>query len=219
MTRLRAISGESLVRMSVSQIVREDFRHSNVFDTFGINYCCRGDRSLESACEDAQVELGEVISSLLSDGRDEANSCPSGGANKSGNAAAESVAYLMAESPVVKEVLVKVADSHGEDHAELASLVRTFDTLKELLDAHLSRSEISKPPHLFVSEWIQNSRSHVYEELLSQVDAIRSLSRGYRIPSDACETYRVALLRLRAFDVELRRYLEMRDGGTKTLRW
>jgi len=49
---------------SISEIVRENYRTAEVFSRHGISYCCGGNVSLKTACENAQLDHNSLLNEL-----------------------------------------------------------------------------------------------------------------------------------------------------------
>ena len=53
-----------LQNLTVGELVAEDYRKAEVFKKFGIDFCCRGNKLLEEACHDKNIESQVVINAL-----------------------------------------------------------------------------------------------------------------------------------------------------------
>lgn len=50
--------------MSVGALVADDFNRAKVFDRLGIDYCCHGSETLESACAKQNLNPDDVLASI-----------------------------------------------------------------------------------------------------------------------------------------------------------
>jgi regulator of cell morphogenesis and NO signaling len=50
--------------MTVGEIVATDFRAAAIFERYGLDFCCRGNRTLEQSCRDAGVRADDVLEQL-----------------------------------------------------------------------------------------------------------------------------------------------------------
>src|SRR5574344_791329 len=48
----------------IGDIVAENFATAQIFKKYGLDFCCHGDRDLQSACEESGVNVDEVIEAL-----------------------------------------------------------------------------------------------------------------------------------------------------------
>lgn len=52
---------DQLTTSTVGKLVAEDFRRAEIFERFGIDFCCTGRRLLADACRAAGVDYAEVV--------------------------------------------------------------------------------------------------------------------------------------------------------------
>ena len=45
---------------TIGEMVADDFRTAAVFKKFGIDFCCKGNRSIEEACENKKANPEEI---------------------------------------------------------------------------------------------------------------------------------------------------------------
>ena len=57
---------KSYETLTVGQIVADKYEAANVFEKYGIDYCCHGSTPLLEACKNANVELDQVQKELES---------------------------------------------------------------------------------------------------------------------------------------------------------
>lgn len=50
--------------MTLGEIVTADFRAAAIFERHGLDFCCRGNRTLEQSCRDAGARADEVLEQL-----------------------------------------------------------------------------------------------------------------------------------------------------------
>lgn len=55
---------KSYETQTVGQIVADKYEAANVFEKYGIDYCCHGSTPLLEACKNANVELDQVQKEL-----------------------------------------------------------------------------------------------------------------------------------------------------------
>ncbi len=97
-----------------------------VFEQFGIDYCCGGQKPLAVACTERQLEIGNVVAALQSAA---AVSCP--GAQDWTRASLASLAehivsqhhgYVKRELPRLDTLARKVVAQHGSTHREVLEI-------------------------------------------------------------------------------------------------
>lgn len=49
----------------IGELVAEDYRSAAVFETFGIDFCCKGNRTILEVCESKGIEPEILIEDIL----------------------------------------------------------------------------------------------------------------------------------------------------------
>jgi regulator of cell morphogenesis and NO signaling len=199
------------ITQTVGSMVAEQIGRSRVFGAFGIDYCCQGGSSLVDACDKAGQNLMQVLDALrrsdeaLGD-ENQTNWAQAGRRELISNIEKTHHRYLRMELPRLTQLLAKIADVHGSRHPNMVEVKRTFERLRSNLETHMSAEEDRLFPML-VAEDTDNSRTPQNEEIGmvvaemeqdhlaegSMLAQIKRLTGGYSLPSDGCETFRVAL--------------------------
>jgi regulator of cell morphogenesis and NO signaling len=132
--------------------------------------------------------------------------------------------------PRIREHLAKVVAAHGSRHPELATIESDFSTTAEELLQHLMKEEGvlfpyvaslaeadahggPPPPDMFGT--VQNPIRMMeieHQEAGDNLASIRQLSHDYTAPSDACNTYRLVLEELEAFEKDLHRHVHLENN-------
>lgn len=197
---------EALDNKTVRELASVNPGAARVFERFGIDYCCGGERSLAQACSVAKANLQEVAEAL------EKSQTEAGERDWQKATLTELAKYIVAKHHgyVRQEIqrliplCVKVAGVHGKNHPELETIQMSFQALAEELTAHLVKEERMLFPYIEELELATNSgrgaaaspfgtvknpaRMMMMEhdsagELLRKM---REVSRNYTLPIDAC---------------------------------
>src|SRR5690606_26898033 len=194
---------------SLGDLVTADPRRSRVFERFGIDYCCNGQRSLSDATTDAGLDLEKVTAAL--DIPDPV-AAPQWQHLENAALAHDIVdthhAYLWEEMPRLLTLVDKVNGVHGQTHPELAEVREAYHRAVSEIEPHLTREERVVFPAISRLEKAQapvefrfGSLADELEQLLAEHDVvgdlfkrIRSLTRRYAVPDGACGSY-VAMLK------------------------
>lgn len=202
----------SLAECPVGVLVAERLARSRVLDRFGIDYCCGGGQTLETACRDRQLSLAEVEKALLNDGE----AAPGDGPDWRSEPLAALIrniveghhSYLREELPRLGAMLEKVLDRHGPENPWLRDLSRTFLSLWDELFDHMRKEEVVLFPYVQRLEEAARSGQpaprfhcgtvlqpiHVMEEEHRLAGAalarIRELTNDFQPPENACTTWR-----------------------------
>ncbi len=51
---------------TLAEIVTDNIRSAIVFEEFGLDFCCKGNRSLKEACADKNIDVKKVVNELTS---------------------------------------------------------------------------------------------------------------------------------------------------------
>jgi len=176
-----------------------------VLESHGLDYCCGGQQTLSNACEHVGLDPISVIAELDAL---EAGPAPDWVPLSPGllvdHLESTHHAYLHAELPRVEALAEKVAGVHGSRHPELAELRELCVALREDLEPHMIKEErvlfpmirelsTAISPPSFHCGSIANPISMMmreHEHSGTILLAIRQLTDGYRVPDDACASYR-----------------------------
>jgi len=55
---------EETLEKTIGQIVADDYRSAAVFEKFGIDFCCDGNRGIEEACAQKKMDADELRKKL-----------------------------------------------------------------------------------------------------------------------------------------------------------
>lgn len=219
---------------TISDIVSGDFRAAAVFERHGIDFCCGGNRTVEQACAEKNLNAEQVLSEVSS-------VCASPDANALQFAAwdpsalvsyivSKHHAYVRAALPPISAYTQKLAKVHGENHPELLEVAQLFDEVAAEMTSHMFKEEqilfpyISslesavaaggpKPPCPFgtVSNPIR-MMEHEHDSAGNAMARIRELTNGYQLPADGCTTYQVGLQELQAFEQDLHTHVHLENN-------
>jgi regulator of cell morphogenesis and NO signaling len=189
---------------SLTEIVRAVPGSQRTLESFGLDYCCGGDRSLADACRDVDVDPSTVLDRVQATDAE----APPEWASMSPDALVDHLesthhAYLHVEMPRLSALAAKVNSVHGTRHPELAEIQRTYETIRTDLEPHLAKEEqvlfpmirqlvsATAAPHFHCGS-VRNPIS----VMLSDHDAVgallarlRRLTGGYQAPADGCASY------------------------------
>lgn len=217
----------------IGTMVAEDFRTAAVFKKYGIDFCCKGNRTIEEACEPKKIDTQKIYNEL--------EAIPQG---KSGDIdftswpldlLADYVEkthhrYVREKSPILQQFLDKLCKVHGGAHPELFQVKELFDESVEDLGAHMVKEEnILFPfirtmveaknsnsnfesPHFGTVENPVNMMMHEHTAEGERFEKISNLTDGYTVPADGCNTYRVAFQMLAEFEDDLHRHIHLENN-------
>jgi regulator of cell morphogenesis and NO signaling len=220
----RAVPSADLVSVSLGDLVTRRPAAARVFDTYGLDYCCGGFRTLAEACATAGVDPA-VVEGALAALQDEPT--PAEWATLGPGALADHVQrvhheHLAEELPRLRALLVKVYAAHRDNHPELDDVVEVFDALHDDLVPHLAKEDAILFPMIRDLDAAFAARRGLpplhcgslanpirvmlaeHEDAGVQLARLHAVTGGYAVPDDACASYRALYDGLLALDRDLR---------------
>ena len=224
-----------LLDRTIRDIVAEDFRTAAIFQRYGLDFCCRGNRTVEAACNEAGIETDPVYRDLA----DVTALPPAGCSPRFGSWTVATLVdyivsnhhtYVREQLPIIQGHAEKVARVHGASHPEMRRVALLFNEVREELTSHMMKEEGVLFPYLqqmaSAAEaggpmpyapfgTVGNPIRMMEAEHESAGDAmaeIRSLTRGDSIPDDACGTFSVLLQELEAFEQDLHQHVHLENN-------
>lgn len=214
--------------LAVKDYVARDFRSAAIFEKYGIDYCCKGQRPLGEACTESGINTAQLESDLLS-----LKNQPAGDRNRYHDWKLDYLiqhiihnhhSYIETSVPRLTQLLRKIVSVHSERHPELIPLSAAFEKLASELKPHLEKEENAVFPAITAlvqsgspEPGREQSIMRLIQELESEhlkagsaLEEIRQLTENYRVPEDACGTFAVTYQELQSFeaDLHLHVYLE-----------
>jgi regulator of cell morphogenesis and NO signaling len=204
-----------------------------VFEKTKIDYCCGGDQLLGDACAKAGVDL-HVLEQML-----EANAATAISGLDCGRLTAAQLikhildthhVYTRGEMQRLEGLVEKVVHAHSANHPELLSMRDLLQQLFAELKGHMFKEEQILFPFLIQ---LQESRSQnrpapfapfgtvnnpvrmmmfEHDHAGDILRELRKLSRGYRVPEDACASYRAFYEALAAFEQDLHQHIHLENN-------
>jgi len=226
----------AMTEKTVRELAVEMPAATRVFEKLGIDYCCGGSRTLEQACQAAQVPLDEVVDSLeVADltaragqpGRDWQTEPLSELIEHIKNTHHK---YVREETARLKPLFDKVCSVHGQNHPELVSLRTTFAALAQELATHMMKEEMVLFPYIVRLEEaviekvpavpppfgsVRNPVAmmmHEHDDAGNALREMRQASNGYQAPSDACVSFQTLYQALTDFEADLHTHIHLENN-------
>ena len=232
--------GEWTMNFDTTQTVREMALNipgaTRVFEKFGIDYCCGGQKSLEQACGDRNLNLEQVIE-LLGTAKASAESRPAGKNWQSGTLAdlirhinGTHHKYTREEISRLGPLFDKVSNVHGLAHTELLEMRHDFRALAQELTTHMTKEEMVLFPYIERVEEavvagepilpppfgsVENPVAkmvHEHDEAGKLLHRLRRLSHNYQAPEGACVSYKTLFAALDEFEKDLYQHIHLENN-------
>ena len=225
---------ETLEKITVGAFVAQDFRTASIFSKYGIDFCCKGQRSVEEVCQlksineaDLLEELNAVMT-LKNDYGIDFNSWPIDllvvYIEKTHHG------FVKQKTPIILEYLAKLCSVHGNNHPELIRINQLFMECSGELAQHMNKEELILFP--FIKEMMSATKSHdaietplfgtVHNPISLMIEehdaegerfrAIAALTNNYTAPTDACDTFRVTYAMLEEFEQDLHKHIHLESN-------
>lgn len=225
---------ETLTNKQIGQFVAEDFRTAAVFSNYGIDFCCKGHRTIDEVCDKHGIEKDELLEKLeevLSRKSDTAIDYMSWPLDLLADYIEKTHhRYVEEKIPVLLQFLNKLCNVHGGNHPELLEINSLFTGAAGELTQHMKKEEIILFP--FIRKMVNNSIRKGSLELphfgtvenpiammMQEHDnegerfrLISELSDNYIPPADACNTYRVTFAMLNEFEQDLHLHIHLENN-------
>lgn len=207
---------------SVASIVVEYSACAAVLQRHRIDYCCRGESSLATACRDRRVDLAAVVEELERAIRER----QPGDEDPRTLATPALVAHIVARYhvplrkslPFLRALAAKVARVHGEHNPRLVGLDAVVAELGEILEPHIDDEEKTLFPALAADDpdrtraaallGSMREEHAVVGELLGRM---RAAAEGYAVPDWACNSYRTLFRELEGLEGDVLRHVHLEN--------
>lgn len=218
----------------IGEYVAEDYRTASVFSRYGIDFCCKGNRTLDEVCQTKNIDSNELLGDL------NAILTTKYGENIDYNSwpldlLSEYIEkkhhrYVEEKIPVLKQFLNKLCKVHGNRHPELLEINELFVASAGELASHMKKEElilfpfIKKMVNASISGQgiqapgfgtIENPITMMMQEHDNEGERFRKiaqLSNNYNPPSDACNTYKVTFAMLNEFEQDLHLHIHLENN-------
>ena len=223
----------SILQTRLADLVRQDPRLTPVFDRFGLDYCCRGQRTLQEASTEHCVPVSEVLDELQAlgpkaDDSDGASEWPDL-RDLIHHIVTRHHRYVREHQPVIEALLDKLSNRHGDRHPELHEVRAVFGVLAKEMVQHMDKEENILFP--FIESLCQTSataqarpgspfgtilnpiRAMEHEHLAAgtMLARIRTLTGGFQPPADGCMSYRLCFQELADFESDLHKHVHLEN--------
>jgi regulator of cell morphogenesis and NO signaling len=218
-----------LLSKTLAQIVNDNHQAASVFEKYNLDFCCKGKRSLQIACEEKNLQ-GELVAAEI-DSVLQQQIKPLNDFNSF--SLTELVEYIVSthhaytkrELSQIFTYLQKVSSKHGERHNELYRIFECFASLKEEMEMHMRKEELILFPKIEELETIDQSSElsmniqvpisvmeDEHEHAGNLMEKIRLYSSNYTPPEDACTTYRLSFAALQALEKDLHQHVHLENN-------
>ncbi|UXX79039.1 iron-sulfur cluster repair di-iron protein [Reichenbachiella carrageenanivorans] len=218
----------------IGELVAQHYKVARVFKKHNIDFCCKGNRTLDEACQTSPDYLKTVIEELEA----EINQTESATIDFQTwplDLLADYIEkkhhrYVQEKTIEIQPYLNKICNVHGAQHPELIEIKKLFDEAAGELAAHMKKEELILFPIVRKmvkkqsegQSWegvhfgtVQNPIQMMMMEHETEGDRfakIATLSNNYTPPKEACNTYAVTFALLQEFEDDLHLHIHLENN-------
>ena len=219
---------------TVGNIVADDYRTAGVFSQLGIDFCCKGNRTIDEVCTKKGIDKYALLEELE---RVTANNNNQGIDFKSWELdllidyiEKKHHRYVEEKIPQLLSFLLKLEQVHGAQHPELFEIKKLFKRSADELTQHMKKEELMLFP--FIKKMVEANRNNApinnpgfgsvanpiammmeeHENEGERFEKIVELSNNYTPPADACNTYKVTYQMLQEFEADLHAHIHLENN-------
>lgn len=219
---------------TIGDFVAKDYRTATIFSKYGIDFCCKGQKTIDEVCKKQGIneavlldELNAVFASKNESGID-FNSWPL-------DLLVDYIEkthhrFVEEKTQDLIPFLDKLCNVHGSNHPELLEINELFKSSAQELALHMKKEELILFP--FVKEMINGTKNHgsvsqpQFGTIKNPIAAmmqehdfegerfrrITVLTNNYTPPEDACNTYRATYALLQEFEQDLHKHIHLENN-------
>ncbi len=225
---------ENLRTKSVGEFVADDYRTAAVFQKYGIDFCCKGSKTIEEVCESKKISADELISNLTDvskqkgDQKIDFQSWPLD--LLTDYIEKKHHRYIEQTTPILNQYLDKLCKVHGNHNPELFEIKEQFNAAAAELAMHMKKEEFILFPFIRKMAAAKNNHENAgqpgfgtvqnpIQMMMQEHDIegerfrkISSISDNYNPPAYACNTYKVTFSLLKEFEDDLHLHIHLENN-------
>lgn len=219
---------------TIGAVVAKNYRAADVFEKYGIDFCCGGNVPVAQACKDRGIDPEALRRELERATAEPLTSSVNFDAWELPTLADYIVdthhVYLKQNTAAIIAYTEKVAQVHGAHHPEVIEIASIFGRLAADITLHAAKEEDLLFPaiHRLVALKdaggnpetgdVERLRAvlaellHEHDEVGAAIHEIRRLARDYQVPADACNTFTVTYQKLKEYEDDLHKHVHLENN-------
>ena len=219
---------------TLGEIVAKDFRKAEVFNKFGLDFCCGGKKTVKEACAEKGLDLTKVEHELQNADKNVSNTRPLPYNDWNLDFLADYIvnthhSYVKKTIPDIRSYAEKVAKVHGAHHPELLKINKLAQEVCDEMSEHMVKEETVLFPYV---KHLVNTQNNGYvkfdsldtvkepidiavteHELVgNNMDEIKEISNNFALPEDACASYAFLFKTLDEFENDLHVHIHLENN-------
>ncbi len=223
--------------MTVRDFIVQHPRSRPVLESYGIDYCCGGQRPLAEATADAEVDLARLLQDV--EAKERESEADPGDRSWDDAGLVELVdhieerhhTYMKSTLPRLGDLFTKVINAHGEAHGEMLKGLRdVYSDLREEIEMHLMKEEQILFPYVREMEKSVDQKCEAppmhcgsvenpvrqmeveHDNAGAALEKMRSISNDYTLPDDACPTFQTLYEVLQEMEQDLHQHIHLENN-------
>jgi regulator of cell morphogenesis and NO signaling len=223
-----------LDQKTIGEIVAADYRMAEIFEKYGIDFCCDGQKTVRQACEERKISVEKVtkeIEQRAEENRDVFNQYDKWEPDFLADYIINQYhTYTKDMIPKLRELTERVIRVHGEKHPETYKIAHLWYKLSGDLAKHMQKEELLFFPYIkqlartkkegaMLKPPIFGSAYRLIQEMELEHKAtgdyltqIKVLSNNFTPPKDDCSTYQVLYSYLKEFDKNTKIHVHLENN-------
>jgi len=225
---------ENIELKTLSEIVTNDFRAAAVFEKYGLDFCCHGNKPLCDAVKEKQISL-EIMLTNLADAFQSNDTSSIDFNNMELDKLVDYIiethhSFVKEKLPFITELGNKVINAHGENHPEVKEIAEIFRGVKVEFEGHLVKEEMILFPQIKMLAKVKRGEEKYVAPHFGSIanpirvmeaehgnagaafDAVKKLTQNYIPPADACNTFKVYYAELENFENDLHKHVHLENN-------
>ncbi|AGB40409.1 iron-sulfur cluster repair di-iron protein [Halobacteroides halobius DSM 5150] len=205
----------------------------SIFQKYGIDFCCGGDRPLAEAIEEQELDKEQLMEEINTVYQEKEAELEEINDNWEETSSSDLIDYIVGQHhtflkdklPEISELVIKILRVHGINHEEeLTKVHRLFHNLKIDLEQHLLKEEEIVFPA--IKKYEQNTKEEKQVNGFSRVDELkhehdqagdiikelREVTADYNVPDDGCKTYERTYQLLEELETDLFQHIHLENN-------
>ena len=223
----------TIAEQTLATIVTNNHFTVPVLEKYGLDFCCKGKRTLADACNEKGLSV-ETISEELekSAGTEQSSKMLFTAMN-----AEQLISYILIHHhfyvkqsmPTILGHLEKITTKHGDRYPYMIEVMQLFEEINKEMTSHMQKEEVILFPRikeveaLFTAKQNRNLAEGYISGPIQVMEMehdhagdllykIRELTNTYAEPADACTTFKVCLAELKSFEEDLHRHVHLENN-------
>ncbi len=221
-----------LKETKVGEVVSSNFKVAEIFEKYGIDFCCKGGMSLDAACQskniDPELFIKELTSSISIKSDPTQNFLDWPLDLLADYIEKKHHRYIREKTPMIQTYLTKLVNAHGSRYPQLIEVQHLFEQSVLDMHVHMRKEEMILFPYirnkvqsisksgsgnLFTSiQTPVNILKQDHEIEGSRFEKIAELTNQFEPSAAACITHKVCLSMLKEFELDLHHHIHLENN-------